>query len=808
MNARLRIAAMCGVASLLGAAPLGVLFETWAWFGFAILTVGVITGASIAARRLSAPGGLVPLINLGVLGLLVSALFGNGSEILGVIPTSGTIGALRQLLSAASSDIVQLAVPVPTRRGLLLITVLGIGAVAIVVDALAVSLRRSALTGLPLLAMFAVPVAVSRDGIGWVAFTVSATGYLLLLLSEGRERITRWGRPFSGSSTATSSDGDGWRPDPMQSSPVAAVGRRIGAAAIGIAVVAPVITPFVHAGSLAGLTGSGGGGPGGPGGGYSAGVNPITSLRGQLVRPKPIELLRVRTNDAQPFYLRLTTLDTFTLDGWKQGSALDTAQAKPVRDGLPGTGISAAVPIRKIHTSVQVRGLAASQYLPAYAVPTKIGVTGDWRYDRRTGTVFTRRTNTRDLSYTFDSVAPDRSSADLLDLLKRAPEADPRLQAGFGAVNVPNAPQIKARVDAIVAGKKTPYEKTLTLYNYFRDGTKGFRYTTSTSPGNSGSALLDFLDNKAGYCEQYASAMAAMARYAGVPARVAIGYTKGQRKVGYWSVTTNDAHAWVEVYFADAGWIAWDPTPLGNTGRQTFLPYSATGPDNSGTGAGTTSSPQQEGETNKAHQISAREDREGRPSAAAAPLAPKQAPPADHTVQWLLGTLVAVLLALAPLVCRLVARLARLRHAAGRDPRAAVNAAWDEVMATAYDLGQLIDEARTPRVAARRLATDMSLDETAAATLRLLAAAEEQARYSARRPAANDLVATVRALRSAMLASANRRAALRARVFPPSAIRFAGQRSGMGIADVLDRMDAALARGRRVALERLSFSRS
>ncbi len=802
MNGRLRLAAMCGVASLLGSAPLGVLFETWAWFGYAILTVATLTGVSLVARRLSVPDGLVPLVNLGALALLVSALFGNGSEILGVLPTTGTLTALRQLLEAASSDIVQLAVPVPARRGLLMITVLGVGAVAILVDALAVSLHRSALSGLPLLGMFAVPVAVARDGIGWFPFAVSATGYLILLLSEGRDRITRWGRPF----TENSTEGDGWRPDPLESSPVAAVGRRIGVAAIGIAVIAPVITPFVHGGGLASFA-SGQGVGSGPGSGYSAGINPITQLRGQLVQPRPVELLQVRTNDRNPFYLRLTTLDTFTLDGWKQGAPLDSSRAKPVKDRLPGTGISSRVAKAKVHTTVQVRGLDTSQFLPAYAVVTKVNVKGDWRYDEHSGTVFTRRTNTRDLKYAFDSVAPDRSSPDLIDILKQAGEADLEKQARYGADSVPDAPRIKLRVDAIIAGKTTPYDKALALYNFFRDGTQGFHYSTGTSPGTSGSALLDFLDNKAGYCEQYASAMAAMARYAGLPARVAIGYTKGVRKGNYWSVTTSDAHAWVEIFFPGAGWMPWDPTPLGSNGRATNLSYTA--PSAVPSTPGASHSPRTSGGNSKTDLIQRREDRESRADAPLlSPTLPTPGAPADHTWQWLLAGLLALIAALTPSVIRVLARMVRLRRAAGAEPRLAVNSAWDEVLATGYDLGHTISDAQTPRTLAGQLSRDAQLDEPATATLHRLARAEEQARYSPRPPVAEDLVAMVRQVRQAMLAAAERRTRLRARAFPPSAIRFAGQRSGVGIADVLDRIDLALARGRKAVLSRVSFSRT
>ncbi len=799
MSSRLQLAATCGVATLLGTAPLAPLFDTWAWLGYAILTVVTITGTSLAVRRLSAPDGLVPLVNLGALGLLICALFGNGSEILGAVPTAGTFGALRQLINAAASDVVQLAVPVPPHRGLLLLTVLGVGSAAIVIDALTVSMRRAALAGLPLLAMFAVPVAVARDGIGWLPFAVGATGYVVLLLAEGRDRVTRWGRPF----TEHSTEGDGWRPDPFEPSPITAVGRRIGVAAIGIAVVVPVVIPFVHTGGLAGLA-SGQGVGSGPGG-YSAALNPITALRGQLTRLTPIELLRVRTDDPQPFYLRVTTLDRFTGGGWKQ-TPLTSSPTRPVSGGLPVAGIGRAVPQVRFKTSVQVRGLGTSQYLPVYSTPTRVSVHGDWRYDPRSGTVFSGRTNTRDLQYSFQSVTPDRFSPRLTDLLKQASDemgsADP--QAAYRSTpDIADGPEIKKRVEAIVAQRNTPYERALALYNYFRDGKQPFRYTTSTAPGNGGGALLEFLDSKAGYCEQYASAMAAMARYAELPARVAIGYTKGQRKKGYWSVTTSDAHAWVEIYFSNVGWIAWDPTPLGGAGRATILPYTAPSaatdgdsPDHpSGAGAG---------ETNKTHQVGAHEDREGRSDTALplpAPITP--AVPPDRTGQWASAGLLGALLCIAPAALRVVGRRRRLREVSGSDPRLAVNAAWDEVLASAYDLGHVTDEAQTPRITAECLSRDTGLDDASAAALRRLARAEEQARYSTRPPSADGLAGTVGQLRRAMRHGATRRAGLRARALPPSAIRFAGQRSGKGIADVLDQVDAALTRGRRGVLRRL-----
>ena len=83
--------------------------------------------------------------------------------------------------------------------------------------------------------------------------------------------------------------------------------------------------------------------------------------------------------------------------------------------------------------------------------------------------------------------------------------------------------------------------------------------------------LTDFLfHTKTGYCQQFAFAMAGLARLLGIPSRIAVGYTAGSRRAnGTWKVTTADAHAWPELYFAGLGWIRFEPTPGGPTGQGT-----------------------------------------------------------------------------------------------------------------------------------------------------------------------------------------------------------------------------------------------
>ena len=83
------------------------------------------------------------------------------------------------------------------------------------------------------------------------------------------------------------------------------------------------------------------------------------------------------------------------------------------------------------------------------------------------------------------------------------------------------------------------------------------------TPAAGVDAVDDFLfSSRRGFCEQIASALAVMLRTQGVPARLATGYLPGERDrlSGVWKVRASDAHAWVEVWFPDSGWQAFDPT--------------------------------------------------------------------------------------------------------------------------------------------------------------------------------------------------------------------------------------------------------
>jgi len=88
-------------------------------------------------------------------------------------------------------------------------------------------------------------------------------------------------------------------------------------------------------------------------------------------------------------------------------------------------------------------------------------------------------------------------------------------------------------------------------------------FYTLNPPKLSDDSVDEFLfDTKRGFCGHYASAFAALARAAGIPARVVTGYQGGTLNPygDYWILRQSDAHAWNEVWIEGRGWVRIDPT--------------------------------------------------------------------------------------------------------------------------------------------------------------------------------------------------------------------------------------------------------
>ncbi len=809
MNPRVRVTVFAGLASFLGSMSLLPIFDSFQWIPRVLLVVAAITATSAIAHRVRGLAFAAPLLMVAVLTGLLTALYAHQAAPFGFFPGPAALRLLHQTLSDGFSDTTNLAAPVPVTRGLSLLTTGGIGVIAVLVETLATSLRRPAVAGLPLLAVFTVPAAILDNGVGWQPFVFCSAGYLALLLAEGRDRITRWGRPVRAqrfTRTDASSvvplarrSANGSRPQPnprsgggrLVAGQLTSLGRRVGAAAIGVAVVVPVLIPGLHSGWFGSHHTSGAGGLGGSGG---TTINPIVSMRRDLQETTPQPLFTYTTT-GKPDYLRMLTLDKFDGTQWSP-AATTSGQDVDADNPLPAPGNVTVKPNSAITTDIDVSGLK-EPFLPTPMVPSKLKARGDWRYNPNTMVLYSEHSSTVHLKYQVTSTSYDPSQ-DFLNAVVN----DPGDAAIKPYLTVPSGlpAAIKAQADNIVASAhaSTSYQIAVALQNWFQTN---FFYDTSVQ-GSSANALVSFLNDKRGYCEQFAATMALMARMEGIPSRVDVGFTPGAKIPGSntFLVTTADAHAWPELYFTGAGWLRFEPTP--RTDGQTNRPdYS------NATGAAATAVP-----TNAPVPTGA----PGLPNGVPTPHeggAGASASSGKHgggigslfghlPVGWLVVLVLIVLAAFSPILVRWW--VSRRRWTDADTAAAQAHAAWQELGDDLRDIGlEWRGDTDSPRRAAAAVIATRRLhyDQTAQSALSRLARAEELARYAGpssartheRELGGTNLRTDEKVVRRALFDSVPRGRRLRARLMPPSTGRlFAGATAD--VADYLRGLSAKVGR--------------
>lgn len=130
--------------------------------------------------------------------------------------------------------------------------------------------------------------------------------------------------------------------------------------------------------------------------------------------------------------------------------------------------------------------------------------------------------------------------------------------------------RLKKLVERLVAGVGDPYERAIILRDYLRDN---FEYEMMSTPPPEGAEPVDFFifELEKGHCEYFAAALTVMARLAGLPSRVATGYSPGNYNVltKYFDVREYHAHAWTQIFIPGKGWLTFDPTPPGQVVSRT-----------------------------------------------------------------------------------------------------------------------------------------------------------------------------------------------------------------------------------------------
>jgi transglutaminase-like putative cysteine protease len=248
------------------------------------------------------------------------------------------------------------------------------------------------------------------------------------------------------------------------------------------------------------------------------------------------------------YYWRGITYDTFDGRSWGNGPYYrdELLPNEPVQDGLPS----------ETHSLRQRYRVERGEGGVLFAAAEPLSVDQPLvRWQRAPGDLVGLRGTARE--YVVRSGVPQPSAVRLRAAPARYPES---VRSRYLALREDTPAALRELALDVAGGAPTPYDAALALQRYLRQ----FEYdldVPAPPPGQDAVAYFLF-DLQRGYCDYYASAFVVLARAAGLPARLAVGYATGEYDPdqGCYQVRELDGHSWPEVYFAGYGWVPFEPT--------------------------------------------------------------------------------------------------------------------------------------------------------------------------------------------------------------------------------------------------------
>jgi transglutaminase-like putative cysteine protease len=693
MRASDRSAIAVTISVMLASLTVTPLTQDSGFVGLSWLLIIAIGAASLGLRRMRMSNGVVLGAQVAILLLYsLSLSFGFSS------PTSelGTpwFEHYTSLWGSGVEHMRTQASPMEPNDGVKLIFVTVIGMIMIMTDLLVSGVGRPAWAIAPPATLFLVPALGLSADTGVISFCYIAVGYLAILIAEGLNTTARWTRGLSRDSAERFGTAMPvvWR----------AAGY-LGVPAIIVTIVLGFALPTL---SLPGL--GFGNGPGGSG--PLQLTDPTLDLRRNLNQPEDRDVIEYQTTTPGGVYLRLASLPQLNANGWSNVQIrLNNGRSLPAIPGMSGE------PSERRSTTIKVLDFS-SQYLPLPYAPRTFDAPGDWRFDSNSLVVVNagnRAQDLRRLSYTVESVDVVPGSKDLNNAVAGTP-ADAAVTAVIPADLPDSLVQLAKR---ITADAKTPAAKAAAIQAYLRSNQ--FTYSTEPLPGSGYEALQNFLlQDRRGYCEQFASAMAMMARVVGIPSRVSVGFLPGERDEEGWKVSIRDMHAWPELYFANYGWVRFEPTPASVTGAAP----SWTVQNSDSSESDPSANPSSESTANEVSPGTA-------PSAG--PSEQPNVPGQGAGAGWR-GTLIGTSIALVLLVILAAPATIRVRRRSGRlngsgPAEEQVEAAWAEIRDTVLDYGGSWPDG-SPRAIGDEMAN--RLDEEESDSMSRVATLVERSRYA------------------------------------------------------------------------------
>jgi transglutaminase-like putative cysteine protease len=718
------------LAGLLAGASLSLsrLYASNAWLVPTWLTMAAALGLAALLRRLGV-GQLLSLVAMAAGFVVVAGILLFPGTLLLVVPTRETLAEMAQAASTAMTAVSEQAAPVAVTTEYVLLTCAGAWAVATAADGLAFRARQPLLALVPALGLFVFPAVIRPTSPAWYTawFLLGAAG---MLLFEGRARLATWGRWVS---HTRSRPGAGWR---LPMTPAAQTGRWLALVAGLCALTVPWLLPGYGQQGYLDLKESTGADTG-------VALNPFVSLRTRLTAQEDVPMFRARTSRRERW--RLMVYDRF--DGTDFAPSSDPRANLTQFVGPLAGEVAPELPVTQVTQEVEIQELG-SFWLPAATAPIQVQAGRRVLANPTFASLTVNQRLRKGFSYTVVSQVPEVKASDLDGPVDYREYPEMATYTDTGSLDR----EVREQAHAVVQAKKadTPFEEALAIQDYLRS--TEFKYNLNVPALSAGGNQLHrFLTEvREGYCEQFAIAMAMMAREVGIPSRVAVGFTAGEIvDRNFQQVTTHDAHAWPELWFPDAGWAPFEPTPRAD-GTVTLPIYTTpAGRDPSGTAGPAASEQPENGPTTPTTRAQAPEPD---PAAESDPLA------GGGTGRGLLerplvraGAGLVLLVALVPGVKW--GRNLFARRRAGRRPRDAVAESYAELTGWARDAGIGRRGAETPAAYARRLRDDFAGDADSLVELTRLF---ERAEYGAEEPGGDQADRARRLARSARSSLAGR----------------------------------------------------
>lgn len=714
------------VALVLASLTLGPLTVDGSYRLSSWIAVIIVCGLGIVARRLRLPFFVIATLQTAVVAVFLGALsLGLGN------PDLSPLARVGHLYASAIRHIRTESAPMPAHPGVTLLFVTFVAVLAIVTDMLAQTLDQAEWTIAPLGTLYLIPALGPRLDTSIGSFLLLAIAYLIILLADGINANHVWSRNLSEDSARRNAA------DAAAARVAAAIGIPALIVTFILGLVVPRLDPFRWDGTR----------PNGSGPIQLS--DPSLDIRRNLNQPDDSVILTYQTDQSDGIQLRMAVLPVFDHNGFHISSMSVKTGALP-----PPTGVTRTSGLTKRTTNVQI-GDYRTEYLPLPYAPSGFDAKGQWGYDSTSLVVISTAANgreaTRNLNYKVTSldIVPDGTA---LSSAKAGNPPDRQLTAAV-PTDLPSS--VTDLALDVTKDASTPALKAAAIQEYLRS--KRFTYSTRTLPGSGYEALENFLlRDRTGYCEQFATAMAAMARVVGIPSRVAVGFLPGERNTdGTWEVSKHDQHAWPELYFEGQGWVRFEPTPGSVTGAPPA--WTVVGESDAKPSATATSKkPTTESSTS--------------PSPSPSPTTAEQDTTStgpSFDIGKILGIVGGIgggiFLLLLPALIRWRLRVRRL--AGHQDDHALVADAWAEVRDTVRDTGHA-----WPGGSPREIATTIAdlLPDEQQASMDVIATQVERSRYARTIGHVGSLATEVNDVRHALLADLSRTDHVKALLAPRS----------------------------------------